>query len=326
VTPTETGNCGGTITSNHPSGETFPVGTTTVTLTDTRLDGTTTTCSFTVTVNDTEFPVVSQPTNTPNVLWPPDHRMVNVTNNYTATDNCPGLSCVLTVSSNEPINGLGDGDTAPDWQVIDAHHLLLRAERSGRGNGRLYTITTTCTDASGNVTTKTSTVFVPPNQKNGPYTVFTAANSFVSPKVSGVPAAVSATPTTNPLIMGMINFDFSSKPETARSTKAESKGENLVNFILGNLEFRALNYDFRELSGVRTQFKGYGKVNNETGYKYLLTVIDGQAPKGGGVDKFRIKIWNDKTGEVIFDNQLGDDDNADPTTPVGDGKSISFPK
>ena len=326
VTPTETGNCGGTITSNHPSGETFPVGTTTVTLTDTRLDGTTTTCSFTVTVNDTEFPVVSQPTNTPKSLWPPNHEMVPVTNNYTATDNCPGLNCVLTVSSNEPINGLGDGDTAPDWEVVDAHHLLLRAERSGRGNGRIYTITTTCTDASNNVTTKTSTVFVPPNQKGAAYTVFATPKAFVSPKVSGLPVALSAAQTTKPLIMGMINFDFSSKPATARSTKAENKGENLVNFILGNLEFSALNYDFRELSGVRTQFKGYGKVNNETGYKYLLTVIDGQAPKGGGVDKFRIKIWNDKTGEVIFDNQLGDDDDADPTTPVGDGKSISFPR
>ena len=123
---------------------------------------------------------------------------------------------------------------------------------------------------------------------------------------------------------------FSSKPEPARSTKAESKaenkGENLVNFILGNLEFRALNYDFRSLSGARTQFKGYGKLNNETGYKYLLSVIDGQAPKGDGVDKFRLKIWNDKTGEVVFDNQVGDDDDADPTTPVGDGKSINFPR
>jgi len=324
--PTETGNCGGVITSNHPSGETFPVGTTTVTLTDTRLDGSTATCSFTVTVNDTEFPVVSQPTNTPNILWPPNHQMVDVTNNYTATDNCPGLNCVLTVSSNEPINGLGDGDTAPDWQVIDAHHVLLRAERGGRGNGRLYTITTTCTDASGNVTTKTSTVFVPPNQKGGPYTVFTAPNSFVSPKLSGLPEALSATPTTNPLLMGMINFDFSSQPEAVRSAKVETRSENLVNFMLGKLEFSALNYDFRALSGVRTQFKGYGKLNNETGYKYLLTVIDGQAPKGGGVDKFRLKIWNDKTGEVVFDNQLGDDDDADPTTPVGDGKSINFPR
>jgi len=323
ATPTETGDCGGTITSDHPSGSTFPVGTTTVTLTDTKLDGTTTTCHFTVTVNDTEFPVVSQPTNSPNILWPPNHQMVNVTNNYTATDNCPGLNCVLTVTSNEPINGLGDGDTAPDWQVVDAHHVLLRAERSGRGNGRTYTITTTCTDASGNVTTKSSTVFVPPNQKGG-YTVFTSQNSFVSPRVSGLPAALSATQTTNPLVMGMINFDFSAKP-TAVTVK-NPRTENLVNFILGGLEFNALNYDFRSLSGVRTQFKGYGKVNNEAGYKYLLTVIDGQAPKGGGVDKFRIKIWNDKTGEVIFDNQLGDDDDADPTTPVGDGSSINFPR
>jgi photosystem II stability/assembly factor-like uncharacterized protein len=328
--PTETGNCGGVITSDHPSGETFPVGTTTVTLTDTRLDGTTATCTFTVTVNDTEFPVVSQPTNTPNILWPPDHRMVDVTNNYTATDNCPGLNCVLTVASNEPIDGLGDGDASPDWQVVDAHHVLLRAERSGKGTGRIYTITTTCTDASGNVVTKTSTVFVPPNQKGGAYTVFTAPNSFVSPRVTGLPAALSAAQTTNPLIMGMINFDFSSRPATARSSKvenkAENKGENLVNFILGNLEFSALNYDFRSLSGARTQFKGYGKLNNETGCKYLLTVIDGQAPKGGGVDKFRLKIWNDKTGEVVFDNQVGDDDDADPTTPVGDGKSINFPR
>lgn len=312
------------------SGETFPVGTTTVTLTDTRLDGSTATCTFTVTVNDTEFPVVSQPTNTPNILWPPDHRMVDVTNNYTATDNCSGLNCVLTVASNEPIDGLGDGDTSPDWQVVDAHHVLLRAERSGKGSGRIYTITTTCTDASGNVVTKRSTVFVPPNQKGGAYTVFTAPNSFVSPKVPGVPAALSAAQTTKPLVMGMINFDFSPRPATARSSKvenkAENKGENLVNFILGNLEFSALNYDFRSLSGVRTQFKGYGRLNNETGYKYLLTVIDGQAPKGGGVDKFRLKIWNDRTGEVVFDNQVGDDDDADPTTPVGDGKSINFPR
>ena len=44
------------------------------------------------------------------------------------------------------------------------------------------------------------------------------------------------------------------------------------------------------------------------------------------MDKFRLKIWNDKTGEVVFDNQKGDGDDADPTTPVGDGKSISYPR
>jgi len=323
--PGETGNCGGVVTSNHPSGEFFPVGTTTVTLTDTRLDGTTATCTFTVTVNDTEFPVVSTPTTSPNSLWPPNHQMVDVTVSYTATDNCPGLNCVLTVASNEPINGLGDGDTAPDWIIVDSHHVKLRAERSGKGNGRIYTITTTCTDASGNVTTKTSTVVVPPNQNKGFSVVLN--NEYVNAKATGLPAlASSALPapasTLSPMFIGTISFDFSSKPVATRVNKEE----NLVNLMLGTLEFSARNYDFRELSGARTQFKGFGKINNEAGYKYILTVIDGQAPNGGGVDKFRIKIWNDKTGKVVFDNQPGDADDADPTTPVGDGKSISFPR
>jgi hypothetical protein len=86
--------------------------------------------------------------------------MVDVTVNYDLTDNC-GAACVLSVTSNEPINGLGDGDTSPDWRIVDAHNVQLRAERSGTGNGRTYTITLTCKDAAGNTTVKTTTVIVP---------------------------------------------------------------------------------------------------------------------------------------------------------------------
>jgi photosystem II stability/assembly factor-like uncharacterized protein len=161
--PTYTGNCG-TVTASQNSGTFFPVGTTTVVVTGTRLDGTSDTCSFTVTVNDTESPVVSAATATPNSLWPPNHQMVPVTVDYTATDNC-SAQCVLTVTSNEPINGLGDGDTAPDWEVIDAHDLLLRSERSGKGNGRVYTIQVTCTDPAGNTVIRSTTVKVPKSQK-----------------------------------------------------------------------------------------------------------------------------------------------------------------
>jgi hypothetical protein len=39
--------------------------------------------------------------------------------------------------------------------------LNLRAERSNKGTGRVYTITIECVDASGNVSTKTVTVTVP---------------------------------------------------------------------------------------------------------------------------------------------------------------------
>jgi hypothetical protein len=307
-----------TITYSPDSGTVFGVGTTTVTATATNSEGTDS-CTFTVTVNDTELPVVSQPTANPNTLWPPDHQMIPIFVRYVARDNCPNMTCVLTVASNEPINGLGDGDTAPDWQIIDANNVLLRAERSGKSKGRLYTITTTCTDASNNSVSKTSTVFVPPNQK-GTWVVAPTSNTIANVLTPQTPGASYA---PSQLAMAFVNFDFSSQPTKAKSA---SKAENLVNFILGDLEFNALNYDYRELSGARTQFKGAGKVNNEAGFKYLLTVIDGQAPQGGGVDKFRLKIWNEKTGAVIFDNQSGAADDAEPTTAIGAGESISFPK
>jgi uncharacterized repeat protein (TIGR01451 family) len=97
------------------------------------------------------------------VLWPPNHKLVNVTVSYKVTDNCPlpANSCTLSVTSNEPINGTGDGNTSPDWIILDAHHVQLRAERVGKGNGRIYTITITCTDSGGNSSSRSATVSVP---------------------------------------------------------------------------------------------------------------------------------------------------------------------
>jgi photosystem II stability/assembly factor-like uncharacterized protein len=160
--PTFTGNCG-TLSASHASGSFFPVGTTTVTITATRLDGSTDSCSFDVKVNDMEAPVVSAATVDKPTLWPPKHQMVDVTVNYDAADNC-GVNCVLSVTSNEPVNGLGDGDTAPDWEVLDAHHVRLRAERSGKGDGRIYTITVTCKDGANSTVIRAVTVNVPKNQ------------------------------------------------------------------------------------------------------------------------------------------------------------------
>jgi len=63
--------------------------------------------------------------------------------------------------SNEPVNGTGDGDTAPDWEVLDAHHVRLRAERSATGAGRVYTVTISCADDAGNTSNRALTVTVP---------------------------------------------------------------------------------------------------------------------------------------------------------------------
>jgi 6-phosphogluconolactonase len=109
-------------------------------------------------------PAISNDSVEPEVLFAPNHKLVNVTINYSVTDPCPN-TCRLTVSSDESVNGNGDGNTFPDWQVIDAHHVLLRAERTGKGSGRTYTISITCTnDLNKLSSTKTVTVFVPHDQ------------------------------------------------------------------------------------------------------------------------------------------------------------------
>ena len=75
------------------------------------------------------------------------------------------------------------------------------------------------------------------------------------------------------------------------------------------------------ISKSKTQYKGSGTINNSGNYAFLLTAIDGQV-NGGETDKFRIKVWDKNSGVVIYDNQLGTPDSADPTTVIGGGSII----
>jgi uncharacterized protein len=102
----------------------------------------------------------------PATLWPVNHKMVPVAIEYSVHDNCdPAPTCTLSVASSEPTDGRGDGRTATDWKVVDPHHVLLRAERSGTGKGRTYTVGIACTDGNGYTGTQNVTVTVPKSQK-----------------------------------------------------------------------------------------------------------------------------------------------------------------
>jgi uncharacterized protein len=104
-----------------------------------------------------------QVTVTPDVLWPPNHRYVEVLATVIASDNFdPNPTVTLvSVTSNEPDNGEDDGNTINDIVILDNFNFLLRAERSGSGTGRIYTITYLVTDACGNETTQSVMVLVP---------------------------------------------------------------------------------------------------------------------------------------------------------------------
>jgi len=106
------------------------------------------------------------------VLSPPNHKMVPITATVTVNDDVSGVaSFVLTsITSNEPDNGTGDGNTTNDIQDAEFGtpdtSFSLRAERSGNGNGRVYTITYTVPDFAGHTATATATVTVPKGNGN----------------------------------------------------------------------------------------------------------------------------------------------------------------
>lgn len=154
-----------TLTQSPPGP--YGLGDTLVTLTATDPEGASASCTGTVTVKDTTAPVISSVTASPNTLWPPNHKMVSVKVTATTSDNCTVTPvCTITsVTSNEPDNGLGDGDTANDIVVTGDLSVNLRAERSGTGNGRVYTVNGQCADAAGNSAPSWSTAVTVPHDK-----------------------------------------------------------------------------------------------------------------------------------------------------------------
>ena len=130
-------------------------------------------CTTTQTVVDTTPPVILSATASPNSLWPPNHKMVQVTVSVVATDICSSVtSRIKNVTANEPIEKPGKGHKSPAWNLTGPLTVQLRAERLGHGSGRTYTITIESKDTSGNAATKNVTVTVPHDQsghsaKNG---------------------------------------------------------------------------------------------------------------------------------------------------------------
>jgi hypothetical protein len=111
----------------------------------------------------------------PSLLWPPDHRMVDIEADVSSDDTCSATTITLvSVQSDEPDDavGFGDGATVDDIQGAELNEtdfvFRLRAERSGGGDGRTYTVTYDATDESGNRATQSFDVFVPHNINRGP--------------------------------------------------------------------------------------------------------------------------------------------------------------
>jgi hypothetical protein len=94
---------------------------------------------------------------------------------------------------------------------------------------------------------------------------------------------------------------------------------------VAGFNFSSTFYQWLVVAGARAQYKGEGTVNGQSGYSFLLSAVDGQINGGGGMDRFRIKIWDTASGTIVYDNTMGgadDIDNADPQALGGGSISI----
>ncbi|MDH5506695.1 MAG: ExeM/NucH family extracellular endonuclease [Anaerolineae bacterium] len=105
---------------------------------------------------------------TPDTIKTPNHKYTVINAFVDILDGDPNVSLtLLSVTSNEPDNGLGDGDMPNDIIILSDNTFLVRAERSGTGDGRVYTVTYQATDSCDNTTIASATVTVPHSQGVG---------------------------------------------------------------------------------------------------------------------------------------------------------------
>jgi gliding motility-associated-like protein len=123
-TPTATDNSGlevtVTQTAGPVSGEVFPVGTTKVTFTATDADGNSASCSFDVTVNDTEDPIFGSVTD---IEVDTDQGICGAVVTFsdpTATDNCEGTVVTLNEGSMASGSEFPVGTTTVTYTATDA--------------------------------------------------------------------------------------------------------------------------------------------------------------------------------------------------------------
>lgn len=126
----------------------------------------------------------------------------------------------------------------------------------------------------------------------------------------------------DPSITGRATFGFFSRYQKGATAPT---GATRFRFRMADLAFFSDDYQWLVVAGARAQFKGVGTINGAGTYGFLLTAIDGQLPGGGGADKFRIKIWEQGSGDLVYDNQVGSADDAPPTTVLGGG-SVTIQK
>ena len=102
-------------------------------------------------------------------LWPPNHKMENISIlGLTDPNNDPVTVKITGITQDEPVNDHGDGNTETDGAGVGTSTAQVRAERSGLGDGRVYVIHYTGDDGKGGSCSGAVLVGVPHDQSGAP--------------------------------------------------------------------------------------------------------------------------------------------------------------
>ena len=91
---------------------------------------------------------------------------------------------------------------------------------------------------------------------------------------------------------------------------------------MADLNFHSDSYQWLVIAGPKAQFKGDGTINGTGDYGFMLSAVDAALTPSTDVDLFRIKIWDKATDNLVYDNMMGKDEKADPTTAISGGSIV----
>jgi hypothetical protein len=144
------------------------LGTNVVILTVTDSHGNSNSCAATVTVVDQTAPRITAISARPNILWPPDNKMVEVRLTAEIADACsPATWRIIAVTSNGGTTEDKGNPSSADWEITGNHTVMLRAERAGNGADRIYTIALQAADGSGNLSKSNNVTVRVPHDARG---------------------------------------------------------------------------------------------------------------------------------------------------------------
>lgn len=236
---------------------------------------------------------------------------------------CSGISDVLITAPADPVQ-LGheiyveaffqrDIPYSASWQWGDdstSEGEIFAENVSGShvyDSAGVYVLTLTLTDSCETVTTCKYKYVVIYDPIGG----FVTGNGIIySPAGASVQYPDSA---------GYASFGFVSKYD---KKKGVPKGTTEFQFNAGGLHFISTEYDWLVVSGTKAKLKGRGNINGIPDYQFMISVIDGDLKQKGDPDIFRIKIWNEATQEVVYDNEMGIAIDEDPTTQILSGSIV----